>query len=191
MPEDGAIRRGLNLILLQHPKLIAAACRAVMTEVVEVVAAQEIPEAVYAPTPLETSRFNAYGVLPPDMGSWEIAFARYLDEDDTGTVAWWHRNPDRKPWSVAIVKGDGHRYFPDFIVGLNGPTPPPLRLVEVKERIGDERNEVANRSRHRSYGSALMVSKVQDRWSVVRFIEGVGRNQLDRDFDYKLLKSWV
>lgn len=47
----------------------------------------------------------------------EMAFAKALDQSDY--VAWWHRNPDRKPYSVRIVRGEHKNFFyPDFIICL-------------------------------------------------------------------------
>ncbi|MFI3217667.1 MAG: hypothetical protein QX189_00900, partial [Methylococcales bacterium] len=45
----------------------------------------------------------------------ELIFAKSLDASDF--VLWWHRNPDRKPYSTAIVREDKANYFyPDFVI---------------------------------------------------------------------------
>ena len=51
------------------------------------------------------------------LGQEERAFAKALDLADF--VHWWHRNPDRKGFSVRIVRGEHKNYFyPDFVVCL-------------------------------------------------------------------------
>lgn len=47
----------------------------------------------------------------------ELQFARALDDADF--VVWWHRNPDRKRYSVRTVRADHENCFhPDFVVCL-------------------------------------------------------------------------
>jgi type III restriction enzyme len=135
-----------------------------------------------------------YGIYPQDLNTWERPFAELLDEDTSGVVQWWHRNVPHRGHSVAVIKADGHPYFPDFIVGVEGlANSEHARLVEVKERIYDERNEIANRSQHKSYGSALMVrwDAGLKCWQVVTFLEGTGTNVPVRDFEHLLLRTWV
>ncbi|WP_448208593.1 DEAD/DEAH box helicase [Azospirillum sp. sgz302134] len=193
-PSEQDLRRCLDLILAENPRLIAAACRVCMGEVVEVRSTEPLPEAHYAPFPLDPSRLNVYGIYPQDLNTWERPFAELLDEDTSGIVRWWHRNVPHRGHSIAIIKADGHPYFPDFVVGVEGmANTERARLVEVKERINDDRNEIANRSRHKSYGSALMVRRdpTSKRWQVVKFLEGTGTNVPDRDFEHLLLRTWV
>ena len=48
----------------------------------------------------------------------EREFAKALDRADF--VEWWHRNPDRKPYAVRLVRGEHQNYFhPDFVVCLS------------------------------------------------------------------------
>jgi hypothetical protein len=48
------------------------------------------------------------------LNSLEQAFARALDEADF--VLWWHRNPDKKPYSVRVVRAEhDHYFYPDFV----------------------------------------------------------------------------
>ncbi|MFW2356909.1 hypothetical protein [Hydrogenophaga sp.] len=76
------------------------------------------------------------------MGTNELEFARALDR--ATFVKWWHRNPDRKPYSVQLVRGEHKNYFyPDFIVFLEhfrGDSPM-LRLIETKESTKDASNK--------------------------------------------------
>lgn len=92
------------------------------------------------------------------MGEGEIAFAKALDR--APFVKWWHRNPDRKPYSVRLVRGEHKHYFhPDFIVFLEhfrGDTPL-LRLIETKESTKD----AANKSKRFNpfYGRVLFLTE--------------------------------
>ena len=84
--------------------------------------------------PLQLARYDGLSKL----NSEEREFAKALDHADF--VTWWHRNPDRKPWSVRLVRGEHQNYFyPDFVICLShypGDVPL-LRLVETKENVKD------------------------------------------------------
>jgi hypothetical protein len=96
----------------------------------------------------------------------ELEFAKALDRADF--VAWWHRNPDRKPYAVRLVRGEHQNYFhPDFVICLahyqdDEPLP---RLVETKENVKD----AARKARRvpRGYGKVLFLTKDQNRLRVV------------------------
>ncbi|MDD4928974.1 MAG: DEAD/DEAH box helicase family protein [Gallionella sp.] len=96
----------------------------------------------------------------------ERAFAKALDRADF--VSWWHRNPDRKPYAVRLVRGEHQNYFyPDFVVCLShlpGDTPI-MRLIETKENTKD----AARKARRvpKSYGKVLFLTKDQQRLRVV------------------------
>lgn len=87
----------------------------------------------------------------------EQSFARALDEADF--VHWWHRNPDKKPYSVRVVRAEHEHYFyPDFVVCVShAPGEPPMqRLLETKESTKD----AARKSQHfpASYGKVLFLT---------------------------------
>jgi len=92
------------------------------------------------------------------MGQREIEFAKALDR--APFVRWWHRNPDRKPYSVRLARGEHKHYFhPDFIVFLEhyrGDNPL-LRLIETKESTKD----AANKSKRFNsfYGKVLFLTE--------------------------------
>jgi len=92
------------------------------------------------------------------MGANELEFARALDR--ASFVKWWHRNPDRKPYSVQLVRGEHKNYFyPDFIVFLEhfrGDSPM-LRLIETKESTKD----ASNKSKRFSdfYGRVMFITE--------------------------------
>lgn len=100
------------------------------------------------------------------LGHEERSFARALDL--APFVHWWHRNPDRKPYSARLVRGEHRNYFyPDFVVCLDHyPGDESLiRLVETKESTKD----AARKARHAStlYGRVLFLTKDMSRLTPV------------------------
>lgn len=96
----------------------------------------------------------------------ERQFIDALDRDDA--VIWWHRNADRKPWSVRIVRGEHANYFyPDFVVCLEYPAgnPAMTRLVETKESTKDAARKASRVPK--IYGKVLFVTKETDRLRIV------------------------
>lgn len=88
----------------------------------------------------------------------ERDFAKALDR--AAFVHWWHRNPDRKSWSVALVRGEHKNYFhPDFVICLEHfPGDDALmRLVDTKESTKD----AAKKLRHTPtyYGKVMFLTK--------------------------------
>ena len=96
----------------------------------------------------------------------EHDFAQALEHDEH--VLWWHRNPDRKQWSVRVVRGEHKDYFyPDFIVCLEYPLgqPPEIRLVETKESTKDASRKAQRAPR--IYGKVLFVTPDGSRLRIV------------------------
>lgn len=195
------LRTALSRILALRPALLSDA--------VEESFARHTISREGAPLPLEfepgdrtpaasrpkASRLNIYGIYPPDLNGWEFPFAELLDEDVSGTVTWWHRNPVRKPWSVLLpIPGQGF-YYPDFIVGVAGrANRDSAILVEIKHQINDpEGNAAAKaRARHPDYGPVLMLYRDDARgdWMTVTWDADRGINVPDRIFRIELLRSW-
>lgn len=91
------------------------------------------------------------------LNSLEQAFARALDEADF--VHWWHRNPDRKPYSVRVVRAEhDHYFYPDFVVCVSHEKgeQPMQRLLETKESTKD----AARKAQHfpSAYGKVLFLT---------------------------------
>ncbi len=91
------------------------------------------------------------------LNALEQAFARALDEADF--VHWWHRNPDKKPYSVRVVRAEhDHYFYPDFVVCVShGAGEAPMqRLLETKESTKD----AARKSQHfpAAYGKVLFLT---------------------------------
>ena len=124
--------------------------------------------------------------MPQDLNDTERRFAEMLDADTSGTLAWWHRNEPRKPWSVGIVMPGGDRYFPDFIVGVkyrhqgDG-----MLLVETKSshimNYGDTLEKI--KAEHKHYGKPLMLTEQEDdRFWMMRYIESTRKIEPDQVF---------
>lgn len=122
------------------------------------------------------------------LGHEERSFARALDL--APFVYWWHRNPDRKPYSARLVRGEHRNYFyPDFVVCLDHyPGDEPLiRLVETKESTKD----AARKARHAStlYGRVLFLTKDMSR---LRWIEDDGTLGAVVDLDnLSAMREWL
>lgn len=109
----------------------------------------------------------------------ELSFAKALDECEF--VAWWHRNPDRKPYSVRIVRGEHKNYFyPDFVICLEhiDGSDPLVRLVETKQDVKD----AARKSKHfpEYYGKILFLTKDGDKLRTVNDNGSLG-DEVDLD----------
>jgi type III restriction enzyme len=122
------------------------------------------------------------------LGKGERDFAVALDNAEF--VHWWHRNPDRKPFSVAVMRGEHQNYFyPDFVVCLDHfpGDEPLLRLIETKHDTKD----AARKARHvpRFYGHVLFLTKDQD---VVRWVKEDGSvgEAVDLD-DLSSMQNWL
>lgn len=118
----------------------------------------------------------------------ERAFAKSLDRADF--VAWWHRNPDRKPYAVRLVRGEHQNYFyPDFVVCLShlpGDTPI-MRLIETKENTKDAARKAKRVPK--SYGRVLFLTKDQNRLRVVNDDGSLGE-AVDSD-DLQPVQEWL
>lgn len=87
----------------------------------------------------------------------ERDFARALDGADF--VHWWHRNPDKKPYAVRVVRAEhAHYFYPDFVVCVahEEGAAPLQRLLETKQDTKD----AARKAQHwpASYGKVLFLT---------------------------------
>ena len=122
------------------------------------------------------------------LGHEERAFAKALDR--ANFVKWWHRNPDRKSYSVRLVRGEHKNYFyPDFIVCLEHfeGGDPIQRLVETKESLKD----AARKARRASplYGKVLFMTKDGNEWRAVNE-DGTMGSRIDLD-DLADMQEWL
>jgi hypothetical protein len=116
-----------------------------------------------------TGRFDSSFSLNSD----ERSFADALDRADF--VSWWFRNPDKKPYSVRLVRGEHHNYFyPDFVVCLehvDGQTPA-QRLIETKHDVKDARRKAKHIPKN--YGKVLFLTRDHGKLHVVTDDGGLG-----------------
>jgi len=158
------------------------------------VAAGDLPSHLVEKNQVLGSRLNLYGVFRSDLNRWEKDFAERLDNDVSGTVLWWHRNPVRKEWSVSIPVPGQPQFYPDFIVGVAGrATEDHVLLVEVKGQINDPTgNAVAKAQvKHPTYGRALMVHWQDEKeWRTVEYQASSGQNEFDRTFRIEGMKTF-
>lgn len=118
----------------------------------------------------------------------ELAFAKALDRADF--VQWWHRNPQGKSSSVALLRGDSKNlFYPDFVVCMTHVTgdAPLLRLIDPKHDTKD----AARKSIHHSvtYGKVLFLTQDAKRVRIVNDDGSVG-DVVDLD-DLNRLRQWM
>ena len=195
LPDDeGTLERALNLIMATQPALLRRAERECASGFKEVIEAAPWPATCEAIPGAERSRLNVYGVMPDGLNTLELTFARMLDADLSGTIAYWYRNPPHKPWSVAIVLPSGAQFFPDFVVKVNGRhRGGGFVLVETKgDYILNSADTIEKvNAEHKFYGPALFLMKdAQDRLMTVRYFEKSGRCEEDQVFRLENLAGW-
>ena len=138
----------------------------------------------FAGQPLQLARYDGAGKLNHE----ERQFAEALDRADF--VEWWHRNPDRKPWAVRLVRGEHQNYFyPDFVVCLTHypGDAPMLRLVETKENVKDAERKA--RRVPKGWGKVLFLTRDQERLRVIND-DGSQGERIDYD-DLAPMREWL
>jgi hypothetical protein len=150
--------RQLELVLVSNDKLIRTAYKRLRAEQVTA-AAVNLPPTLASSVPLTPAARNIYGVFPPDLSPQELEFAEMLDT--ARDVEWWHRNPVRKPDSVALYGwADGVGFFPDFVVKVAHRTEGEgIALSELKGPQLQQYDRAKASARHLRYGRVFMVGK--------------------------------
>lgn len=195
-PEERDLRRGVDLLGLLRPNLLTDACRSCLAGAVEVLQNEPVPEYYQAPPNLEHARLSLYRVFPSDLNREELAFARLLDADKTGTVLWWLRNQHNARWAVSIVLPNGERHYPDFVIGINGNrrTLDNIALAEVKDdgssgRLFSDKNGRKVRVQHSQYRRCLMVYRDENLgWYQVAWRADLQRHVPAERFDIRQLE---
>ncbi|MDQ3511725.1 MAG: hypothetical protein M3414_08635, partial [Pseudomonadota bacterium] len=161
-PDDpDELDRRLDLVLAHHPELLRnafkrARLKDLFTREVE------LPAVIGFDSAGTEARRNAYGRLPDDLNGDEMAFARLLDAE--ANVRWWHRNPVRRPSSVALFGWDhGDGFYPDFVVSIDGrKSEESIVLVEIKgPLLWDQPTEALKIAggRHPRYGEVVAIGR--------------------------------
>jgi hypothetical protein len=167
--DSETLKEYLDVLLTTYPHMLQEAKKRSLAKLVTMSQASPLPAQLEWDEPLARSTFNVYGCIPPGLGSWELEFARLLDNDDTGTVQWWHRNPVAKDWSIAVMLENGHQFYPDFVIGVRDrPTEDHAMLADPKERFEVSSEVPKIIARHEAYGRAVIIAKKAnvDRWMV-------------------------
>jgi type III restriction enzyme len=179
--DDRDLRRALDLAGMTEPDKLKEAIKTVQGRSVRVVADTDIPTSYFGPDSLPVATKSAYGVFPDRLNQEERSFAEFLDADTTGTVKWWLRNPENETWATRLVLPSGHRFFPDFVVGVAGrATPDSIALVEIKDdgvtgRLQSDSNIEKIRVQHRDYRNVFWTYRTDGTWARAQYAEGLHR----------------
>ena len=173
----------LDVILATNRELLYEAQKAAHAVNPEISEAEDLPAEMSWAEPLQTSPRNVYGILPPDMNTWELAFASMLDRDSNNIVSWWHRNEPRKPWSVNVLMPDGRGFYPDFVIGIAGRSREDGILL-ADPKMGYAREEEAPKvlAEHDLYGRVLILYRDGERWMTVGYDEKAKKPFAVREF---------
>jgi len=177
--------RVLDMLIAARPALLNDAYKRAVAKVPAVGDAEALPETLESDVPLDTSRLNVYRVLPAtDFNTWERQFGQYLDDDETDTVLWWHRNQPHKPWSINVLMDNGRGFFPDFIVGIRGRQSLDGGMLADTKYAWETAPEFPKLlAEHAKYGRAVVLTKDHAKagWQVVG-LDKAGRPCIERPF---------
>jgi len=180
----GKLNNYLDILLTQFPELLRNAQKAALAARAQIIEAKPLPDHVQSDAALTTSARNIYGVIPEHLNSWEQRFAACLDEDDSGNVLWWHRNPCRKDWSINVLLESGAGFFPDFVVGIKDrPREQHALLADTKYAYDTNKELPKLLAEHASYGRVLILAMDSARkWRIAKIEDGTGRGVLGKAF---------
>ena len=176
---EGDLRRAIDLAGMMEPAKLKEAIKTAQARNVRTDASEPVPEQYFGPDGLTQAEKSAYGVFPHRLNKEEQAFAAFLDADKTGTVKWWMRNPENESWATRLILPSGHRFFPDFVVGVSGRTTPgSIALVEIKDdgetgRLHADRNVEKIRVQHLEYRNVFWTYRSDGTWIRARYAEGL------------------
>lgn len=151
------LRRTINLAILRKPQSLKDAVRIAQSAYIRLESNEPIPPEQFGPKDAQKAKKGAYGAFIGRFNSPERAFAEMLDNDDTGRIKWWLRNPENETWATRLILPTGKRFFPDFAVGISGrKTPDSIALVEIKDdgetgRLQSDSNAIKINTIHREY----------------------------------------
>ncbi|MDZ7908196.1 MAG: DEAD/DEAH box helicase family protein [Gemmobacter sp.] len=151
------IRRTINLAILRQPQALKEAVRIAQGHHIRLESNEPIPTEQFGPKDAPKAKKGAYGAFIGRYNRPERAFVEMLDNDDTGRIKWWLRNPESETWATRLILPTGKRFFPDFVVGVSGRrTRDSIALVEIKDdgetgRLHSDSNAIKIRSEHSEY----------------------------------------
>ncbi|MGS4887055.1 DEAD/DEAH box helicase [Roseibium sp. MB-4] len=184
---ENDFRRAIDLAVMKEPEKLKNAMKIAQGRNVRLSDAEPIPEDYFGPEGLDVAIKSAYGVFPDRLNKEERALAEMLDEDKSGTVEWWLRNPENARWATRLLLPSGKNFFPDFVVGVKGrSTPNSIALIEIKDdgetgRLQSDRNLEKIRVQHRKYNKVFWTYRLPvGIWVKAEYSEGLNRI-VDRD----------
>lgn len=175
------LRRAIDLAGMMEPEKLKDAIKTAQSRNLRTDASEPVPEHYFGPDGLSEAEKSAYGVFPHRLNKEEQDFAAFLDKDRTGTVKWWLRNPENETWATRLILPSGHRFFPDFVVGVSGrSTPDMIALVEIKDdgetgRLQSDRNVEKIRVQHREYRNVFWTYRMDGSWVRAKYADGLQR----------------
>lgn len=191
--DERDLRRAIDLAGMTEPEKLKEAIKTAQARNVRTDTSEPVPEQYFGPDGLSEAEKSAYGVFPHRLNKEEQDFAAFLDADKTGTVKWWMRNPENETWATRLILPSGHRFFPDFVVGVSGrTTPDAIALVEIKDdgetgRLQSDRNIEKIRVQHREYRNVFWTYRSDGTWIRARYAEGLHKIVPNDRFDVKEL----
>jgi len=193
--DETAVYRGLQKLLALRPEALEEAIsRAVARHTEACPTAEPLPSALVSQSALPGDPRASYGVVPDDLNRWEQAFVRQVERDSEGLVEWWHRNPVRRPYSVAVPIPGQPNFYPDFVLKVRQRNRGDgIVLVEIKGEYNDFRGNAQEKAQanHPTYGNVLMLHWDREReWRHVRYNAEHGRNDLDAPFRLDHLRTY-
>lgn len=191
--EERDLRRAIDRAGMMEPEKLKEAIKTAQARNVRTDTSEPVPEQYFGPEGLSEAEKSAYGVFPHRLNKEEQDFAAFLDTDKSGTVKWWMRNPENETWATRLILPSGHRFFPDFVVGVSGrTTPDAIALVEIKDdgetgRLQSDRNVEKIRVQHREYRNVFWTYRSDGTWIRARYAEGLHKIVPNDRFDVKEL----
>jgi len=162
------IRRTINLAILRQPQALKEAVRIAQGHHVRLGSNEPIPTVQFGPKDAPKAKKGAYGAFIGRYNRPERAFVERLDNDDTGRIKWWLRNPEHENWATRLILPTGKKFYPDFVVGVSGRgTRDSIALVEIKDdgetgRLHSDSNAIKIRSEHREYRKVFWSFREED-----------------------------
>jgi hypothetical protein len=158
-PEAETLRRQLDIVLVRNPRLIRDAQKRIRASLIQLRDVW-LPDELEIPGNVARARKNLFGIFPPELNRDERAFAEILDTDPE--VDWWHRNQERKPWTVVLYAWSGgmHGFSPDFVVAIQGRIKgDSSALAEIKGPHLQYWERAKAAARHTYYGRVFMIGR--------------------------------
>lgn len=179
--ESKTLRRTIDFAAMREPGTLEDAVREVNSQYKQLKYDIPIESAYHGAPNLPEARLGAYGIFPEQMNNEERAFAEYLDDDRSGLVRWWLRNPESKLWATRIILPNGRRFFPDFAVGINGRSSEDgIVLVEIKDdgssgRLHSDSNLLKIRTNHDRYGKVVWTYRETKGWAKAEYFSALDK----------------